>query len=182
MVAPEAKNRTETLEPWGPSNLRMNFWASLQEMGFAGACRRGPPNDISRFRMVKVLAPNRENESLMVKVKASMAVRIPTKAVIPIPIISAVRMERNRFAFNAAQAMRKFSIGFTTFFERLKVIFVGCYLIKADIPESFFRYELFHRITPRFLIGHLSKFPFVFLVRGTISQELLPFQKPPQTE
>jgi hypothetical protein len=66
--------------------------------------------------MVKVLAPKREKESLMVRVKASMAVRIPTKAVIPIPMINAVRIDRRRLAFKAAHAIFKFSIGATMFF------------------------------------------------------------------
>src|SRR5690606_20579710 len=60
---------------------------------------RSPPPPICtlipRLRMVKELAPMEENESVNEFLIASIDVRIPTNAVIPMAIISAVRNVRS---------------------------------------------------------------------------------------
>ena len=65
---------------------------------------------IPEFRIVKVLAPILEKLLLIDDLIASIAVSIPTRAIMPIAMISEVNTVRNNCPFTAVNATEMFSL------------------------------------------------------------------------
>jgi len=68
-----------------------------------------PELKLLRFWMVKVLAPILLNSLVMEVLIDSIAVRIPTNAIIPKAMISVVRIVRSKLDFTELIEIRKFS-------------------------------------------------------------------------
>jgi hypothetical protein len=65
--------------------------------------------------MVKVFAPIIEKESVRLPLMESMAVRIPTRAIIPKAMMKTVRIVLSRFVRIDFRAIRRFSINIANF-------------------------------------------------------------------